>query len=69
MLFYEGDRRVTAKGGVYVLRVDGTTLVKRVRRGPGGHLLVTSDHPDAPPVTAEAVEVVGRVVWLSRAVR
>ena len=48
--------------------VDGVTLVKRVRR-VAGRLVVTSDHPDAPPVTGDEVEVVGRVVWLGRAVR
>ena len=67
MLVDQGDRRVTRAGGVFVLLVDGATLVKRVRR-VGGRLEIGSDHPDAPPVTGEA-EVIGRVVWLSRAVR
>lgn len=68
LLVDEGDRRVPVKGGVFVLRVDGATLVKRVRRGRD-RLAITSDHPDAPPVTGEAVEVIGRVVWLGRTVR
>ncbi len=68
LLVDEGNRHVPLKGGVFVLRVDGTTLVKRVRR-ERGRLVITSDHPDAPPVTGEDVEVIGRVVWLSRAVR
>ncbi len=67
MLVDQGDRRVTRAGAVFVLRVDGATLVKRVRR-VAGRLVISSDHPDAPPVTGEA-EVIGRVVWLSRAVR
>ena len=68
LLVDEGDRRVPVKGGVFVLRVDGATLVKRVRRH-NERLVITSDHPDAPPVGGEAVEVIGRVVWLGRALR
>lgn len=68
LLVDEGDRRVTARGGVFVLRVDGATLVKRAARR-GGALVVTSDNPAAPPVDAAAAEIVGRVVWQSRAVR
>ena len=67
LLVDEGDRRVSAKGDVFVLRIDGATLVKRVRR-EGNRLLITSDHPDAPPVTGPA-EIIGRVVWLGRALR
>lgn len=67
MLVDQGDRRVTRTGAVFVLRIDGATLVKRVRQA-AGRLVISSDHPDAPPVTGEA-EVIGRVVWLSRAVR
>ncbi len=68
LLVDEGDRRVPVKGGVFVLRIDGVTLVKRVRRGRE-RLLITSDHPDAAPVTGDVVEVIGRVVWLGRALR
>lgn len=68
LLVDQGDTRVTAGGGVFVIRADGAVMVKRVRRR-AGTLIITSDAPDAPPVVADAVEVVGRVVWQSRAVR
>ncbi|WP_375380891.1 helix-turn-helix transcriptional regulator [uncultured Sphingomonas sp.] len=68
LLVDQGDRRVTATGRVFVIRIDGATLVKRVARR-GGAIMVTSDNPSASPVAADAVEVIGRVVWQSRAVR
>lgn len=57
-----------ARGEVFVIRIDGTTMVKRVARGSAG-LVASSDNPDAPPVPAAPVEVIGRVVWLMRAPR
>jgi repressor LexA len=67
----EADRRVGARPGVYVVRIDGALLVKRVSRR-GDTLAITSDNPDFPPLPPYAtadVEVIGRVVWLSRALR
>lgn len=56
------------RGEVFVVRIDGTTMVKRVTRGAIG-LVATSDNPEAPPVPDGPVEVIGRVVWLMRAPR
>lgn len=56
------------RGGIYVVRIEGVLLVKRVRRS-GRALIVSSDNPDAPPVGPGVVEVVGRVVWQMRAPR
>lgn len=67
LLVDEGDRAV-GRPGVHVVRIEGTVLVKRVRRGATG-LLVASDNPDARPVPPGAVEVIGRVLWLGRAVQ
>lgn len=67
----EADRRVGTRAAVYVLRIDGALLVKRVSRR-GDMLTITSDNPDypaLPPHGAADVEVIGRVVWLSRALR
>ena len=61
-------RRPGIRGEVFVVRIDGTTMVKRVKRGAAG-LVATSDNPAAPPVPAAPVEVIGRVVWLMRAPR
>lgn len=68
LLVDQGDTRVTGKGGVFVVGIDGATLVKRVRRR-AETLVVLSDNPAAAPVGAGPVEVIGRVVWQSRAVR
>lgn len=61
-------RSPDARGGVFVLRLDGVLLVKRVAK-VAGQLVVTSDNPDAPPVGAGEPEMVGQVVWQMRRVR
>ena len=66
LLIDEASRTPDAKGGVYVVRIDGVLLVKRVRRG-ARRLSVSSDNPDAPVLPAGAPEVIGRAVWQMRA--
>lgn len=61
-------RSPDARGGVFVLRVEGELFVKRVTKA-GGRLVVTSDNPDAPPVGAGVPAVIGQVVWQMRRVR
>jgi hypothetical protein len=65
-ILVDRDRRAIDPG-VHVVRADGVLLVKRLRRAIGGVELI-SDNPDYPPMLrrGEDVEVVGRVVWLSR---
>lgn len=67
----EDDRRIDARGAICVIRLDGVLLVKRVSL-IGDRLTIASDNPDFPDIPvrrARDVEVLGRVVWLSRAVR
>ncbi len=66
LLVDETATRPDARGGIYVVRLDGVLLVKRVRRGRG-RLEVTSDNPAAAPVGDGVPEVIGRVVWQMRA--
>ena len=71
MLIDERDRAPGARGGIYVLRLDGALMVKRVAK-TGDGIAVTSDNPDFPAIVLpapDAVDVLGRVVWLSRALR
>lgn len=56
------DRTPIASARVYVIRVDGAVMVKRVAAGRK-KLVATSDNPAAAPVPAGEIEVVGRVVW------
>ena len=56
---------------VYVLRVNGTLLVKRVKRNLNGSVVVSSDNTIYPPETiigdlVDDLKVVGRVVWCGR---
>lgn len=56
---------------VYVLRLNGTLLVKRVKRNFDGSVLVSSDNAMYPPDTIkfdviDTLNVVGRVVWCGR---
>jgi hypothetical protein len=60
------------RDGTYVLRVEGTLVVKRLAVGPGGRLSVRSDnpaYPGWPDVEPGSVDVVGRVVWVGRRLR
>lgn len=53
------------RDGIYVMRVDGVLLVKRVQTGIPGRLLLESANPAYRPMELPAamVDVVGRVVW------
>ncbi len=65
------DRRLSSRAGVFVLRLDGALLVKRVAL-VGFEVRIASDNPAAPaiaPVRADRVAVVGRVVRLARSLR
>lgn len=58
------------RDGVYVLRLDGVLMVKRLATGPRrGHFSVISDNPHYPDWTdidPMLVDIVGRVVWAGR---
>lgn len=65
------DRRLSSRPGIFVIRLDGALLVKRVAR-IGLEVQVTSDNPATPviaPVRADRVAVIGRVVRLARSLR
>lgn len=68
LLIDETRRSPGPRGGVFVLRLDGALLVKRVTK-TGGRLVVTSDNPDAAAVGPGAPEVIGQVVWQMRRLR
>lgn len=68
MLVDRHDRRVDARGGIYVARIDGDVVVKRLIRNGRG-LTALSDNPAFPAPSAERIEVVGRVCRLSRTLR
>ncbi|MFB5079615.1 XRE family transcriptional regulator [Raoultella sp. C349492] len=60
--------------GIYVLRIDGQLIVKRVQRLPGSQLRVSSTNPAYEPFTINLTkvpddfEVVGKVVWFGRVI-
>jgi phage repressor protein C with HTH and peptisase S24 domain len=70
MLVDHDARQPGARGAVFVLRHDGAVIVKRLSV-QGGRMTVASDNPRyaALEVAISEVEVIGRVVWLSRALR
>ncbi|HEX6375493.1 MAG TPA: S24 family peptidase [Allosphingosinicella sp.] len=60
------------RDGIYVLRVEGALVVKRLAVGPTGRLSVRSDnaaYPGWPDLDPGAADVVGRVVWVGRRLR
>jgi phage repressor protein C with HTH and peptisase S24 domain len=58
------------RDGIYVLRMDGALLVKRLSPEPSGRrVAVRSDNPAYPSwedCTPDMIDVVGRVVWAGR---
>jgi phage repressor protein C with HTH and peptisase S24 domain len=71
------DRRDQAqrRDGIYVLRLDGTLLVKRLQKLPGGVIKVSSDNRSYEPFSLKLDEmegqdmaIIGRVVWVGRKV-
>lgn len=65
------DRRISSRPGLFVLRLDGALLVKRVAR-IGFELHIASDNPATPPIAparADRAEIIGRVVRLARSLK
>lgn len=73
----DGDDIMVDKGaalkplrdGIHVIRIDGSLMVKRLARAPGGRLSILSDNPAYPgwPDRDPAeMQVIGRVVWVGR---
>ncbi|MEJ7927278.1 S24 family peptidase [Sphingobium sp. AN641] len=64
------DDATRLRDGVYVLRLDGVLMVKRIAIGPlRGHFSVISDnahYPDWTDIDPALVDIVGRVVWTGR---
>ncbi|MCW4463181.1 S24 family peptidase [Sphingomonas sp. BT-65] len=68
-ILVDGARRALgARPAIYVFRREGLVAVKRLR-AMGGEVEVVSDNPAFADevVPARAIDVVGRVVWLHRA--
>ncbi len=67
------DTAARLRDGIYVLRMDDALMVKRVARLPvPGRISVISDndqYPSWPDLAADAIALVGRVVWTGRRVR
>jgi len=70
ILVDRADAASRFRDGIYVLRIEGALVVKRVGIDPaGGRLSVRSDnpaYPSWPDCEPGAVDVVGRVAWVGR---
>jgi phage repressor protein C with HTH and peptisase S24 domain len=55
------------RDGIYVVRLDGTLLVKRLDTRRSDRIVLRSDNRNYPQIECDiaAVEVIGRVVWKS----
>jgi phage repressor protein C with HTH and peptisase S24 domain len=65
-----GDGPDRLRDGIYVLRVDGALLVKRLAIHPvGRRVTVQSDNPaygDLPDCGLDEIDCIGRVIWAAR---
>lgn len=70
ILVDSGDAANRLRDGIYVMRVDGAVMVKRLSVNPTGRsLTITSDNPAYPPWTGldlNTVAIIGRVIWVGR---
>lgn len=68
-ILVDRDRReVRGKGGIFVIRLDGVLMVKRLRVAVGGVEMVSDNEAYPPRLCRGAeIEVIGRVAWLGRA--
>ena len=70
ILVDQGDGAAQLRDGIYVLRIDGALVVKRLGLSPVARTLsVRSDnpaYPGWPDCDPAAVDIVGRVVWAGR---
>lgn len=70
ILVDRGDCGARLRDGIYVLRVDGSLLVKRLALHPvGRRVTVQSDnptYPDIPDCGLDEIECIGRVIWAGR---
>lgn len=70
ILVDRGDGAAGLRDGIYVLRIDGALVVKRIGLNPAARTLsVGSDnpaYPGWPDCDPAAVDIVGRVVWAGR---
>src|SRR5689334_12015754 len=70
ILVDRGDGAARLRDGIYVLRIEGALVVKRLALNPAARTLsIRSDnpaYPGWPDCDPAAVEIVGRVVWAGR---
>ena len=71
ILVDHADAAERLRDGIYVLRADDGLLVKRLAVISTRHqIIVRSDnptYPDWPECAPDAITVIGRVVWVGRA--
>jgi hypothetical protein len=60
-------QRQFAQGGIFVVNLDGTLLLCRLNKLPGRFRLAF-DNPHVKDFESEAVDIRGRVLWISQAV-
>jgi len=72
ILVDRGDASERLRDGIYVLRVDGALMVKRLALHPAGRGFTIRSDNDAYPAWTDcdpaAIEVIGRVIWAGRRV-
>jgi hypothetical protein len=72
ILVDRADSATRLRKGIYVLRLEGALVVKRIAPGSPGRLSVRSDnkaYPGWPDVDPGSLEIVGRVAWVGRRLR
>ncbi len=71
LLLVDTSQKDVVEDGIYVLRLNNHLLAKRLQRLTDGTIIIKSDNPayeseTVPKDAAEALHVIGRVVWTGR---
>lgn len=69
ILIDRGDGAERLRDGIYVFRLDGALVVKRLVLGVDRAVIIRSDNPawpDLSPRSASDLDLIGRVVWTGR---
>jgi phage repressor protein C with HTH and peptisase S24 domain len=73
ILVDRGDAAARVRDGIYVLRMEGALMVKRLALNPAARrITVASDnsaYPSWPDCDPASIDIVGRVVWVGRKLR
>ena len=71
LLLVDSNQQVCTREGIYLIRMDGNSMVKRLQPTPRGEIQIISDNSQYPTLTMEkdelsSLSILGRSIWFGR---